>query len=321
MTLAIATDTQTELDIDLPRSKLYCRRLTKQAARNFYYGLKLLPEPKRSDMFALYAYMRHADDIADDECGRTPAERLDALEAWRTVTHQALAGDPPRGASLTNIANGSDAMLWPAFSDMAVRRRPPGRVFDDALAGHREDVAPKTFRTFADLHEYCYRVAGTVGIASIYVWGFDGGEETVDLAIARGVALQLTNVLRDLREDATRGRVYLPEEDLAQAELTRDDLHRGCAGQPTGCGEDRFRRRFRELMRFEVARAEEHYAKSRPLDGRIAPDSRATLCAMTEIYHRLLRKVAAEPERVLRQRVSLSFLVKLRVAWHATRVL
>src|SRR2546421_509718 len=212
---AVATD---EL---LRRSRRYCARLTRRQAKNFYYGLRLLPEPKRSAMFALYAYMRLVDDIADREDNRTVAQRPLELESWRSLTHAALSGE--------NLDGEHDA-IWPAFADMTRRFKLRSHIFDSVIAGQQRDLTPETFDTFEQLHEYCYQVAGVVGLASIHIWGFEGGAETEQLAVARGVALQLTNILRDLREDAQRGRIYLPREDLNAIGVTPDALRsgRGC---------------------------------------------------------------------------------------------
>jgi phytoene synthase len=289
----------------LERSRRYCEQITRAAAKNFYYGLKLLPEPKRSAMFAVYAYMRLVDDIADEEDGRSHEQRVADLEQWRRQTQAALAGQQPAAGA----ASGERDAVWPAFIDVARRYALPAPIFDAVIAGQCQDLAPITFGTFEQLHDYCYQVAGVVGLASIYIWGFEGGRETEELAIARGVAFQLTNILRDLREDAARGRLYLPREDLGRFGLSEADLQTADGGGA----------RFLDLMRFEIERAESYYAKSRELEQRIGRDSRPTLIAMTEIYHGLLKKVAAEPQRVLRERVSLSLLHKLRIGWRATR--
>lgn len=281
-------------------SRAYCERLTRSEAKNFYYGLKLLPEPKRSAMFTLYAYMRLVDDIADDETGRTVEQRIIALDNWRLRTHQILDGD------LSGASNAEP--IWPAFADMVRQYRMPRKVFDDVIAGQRQDLSPEPFDTFESLYEYCYRVAGVVGLASIYIWGFEGGAETEQLAIDRGVAFQLTNILRDLREDAARGRTYLPRTDLIEMNVTEDDLRGPTAGEAFG-----------RLMNFQIERAEHYYQISSPLEGRIQRDSRPTLVAMTQIYHQLLRKVATDPQRVLRERVSLSIVRKLMIGWRAAR--
>jgi phytoene synthase len=283
----------------LARSRSYCEQLTRAQARNFYYGLKLLPEPKRSAMFALYAYMRLVDDIADDEDGRSVDQRLADLESWRLQTHAVLNGHLPD----------TTHDLWPAFADMVWRNQLPASNFDEVIAGQRQDLQPTPFETFEPLHEYCYRVAGVVGLASIYVWGFEGGAQTEQLAIERGVAFQLTNILRDLREDASRGRMYLPQDELAAAGVDEEDIRSKRGGE-----------KFRQMMRFQIERAQAYYEKSAALETFIARDSRATLIAMTDIYRGLLAKIADEPERVLHERVSLSLFSKLRIGWRASRI-
>ena len=282
----------------LARSRAYCEQLTRLEARNFYYGLKLLPEPKRSAMFALYAYMRLVDDIADAEDGRTIEQRIAGLETWRLHTHAVLQG---RAAE-----DGRE--LWPAFADVVRRYKLPPTIFDDVIAGQKQDLTFEPFETFEQLFAYSYRVAGVVGRASIYIWGFQGGEETEFLAVQRGVAFQLTNILRDLREDAFKGRIYLPRQELETMRVSESDLRTGTGGK-----------HFLELMRFQIDRAEAFYEKSAGLENRISHDSRPTLIAMTEIYRQILKKVAYAPERVLRERVSLSLFSKLRIGWRATR--
>jgi phytoene synthase len=303
LTQTLPTDT-TSLD----QSRAYCEQLTRAYARNFYYGLRLLPTEKRASMYALYAWMRLVDDIADHEDGRSLDHRAAELELWRAQTHAALDGDLPRSAAgFTPPTLRESVLLWPAFRDMAARHGVPRKVFDEVIAGQLQDLSPIAFQTFDQLREYCYRVAGVVGLASIYVWGFRGGAETEELAIHRGLAFQLTNILRDLKEDAARGRFYLPLDETAGA-VSIDRLR---TGDVNG--------RFEEVMRAQIARAEDYYRRSAPLEDRIDADSRPTLVAMTEIYHSLLRKIARRPLRVLRQRVSLSVFAKLRIGYQALR--
>jgi phytoene synthase len=282
----------------LESSRRYCERLTRQAAKNFYYGLKLLPEPKRSAMFALYAYMRLVDDIADDEDGRTAEQRVAELEAWKAQTHAALAGENVEGGHL----------LWPAFCEVVRTYNIPALVFDEVIEGQRQDLEPVAFETFEQLRVYCRRVAGVVGLASICVWGFEGGKATEAMAVDRGIAFQLTNILRDLREDAGKGRMYLPREELARFGVSVEDIGEGNGGE-----------KFLEMMRFQIERAEGFYKSSRELEERIERSSRPTLVAMTEIYHSLLELIAADPGRVLKERVGLSAMSKLKIGWKALR--
>jgi len=289
----------------LAQSREFCRALTKREARNFYYGLKLLPEPKRGAMYALYGYMRLVDDIADDDAQRrTLAQRRADLDQWEAATRQAIAAAAGRG----ELPAGNP--VWPAFADMVRTYGVPAKVFDDMIAGQRQDLEPVAIPDFAALHEYCYRVASVVGVASLYVFGFDGGAETLKLGVDRGIAFQLTNILRDLREDAAppRLRCYLPADELARFGVTANALAGGQA-EPG----------FLELMKFQVRRAGEFYERSASLESHIQADARPTLSAMTAIYRGILEKIAAQPQAVLHGRVRLSKWAKLRIGWRAMR--
>ena len=306
MTAALRNEEMVGISADvLQKSRAYCRDLTRREAKNFYYGLKLLPEPKRSAMYALYAYMRLVDDIADDESnGRTVAQRKADLDQWERLTHEAIqAGAAEGGAELPR-----GHILWPAFSEMVRRYRVPTGLFDDMIAGQRQDLEPVAVATFQELHDYCYRVASVVGLASLYVWGFEGGDATLKLSVDRGIAFQLTNVLRDLREDAARGRCYLPREDLQRFGVSESELADGTMSDG-----------FLPLMRFQIERAEGFYRSSSPLEAKVRADSQPTLVAMTGIYHGLLAKIAEDPTRVMRGRVRLSTLSKLMIGWRAMR--
>jgi 15-cis-phytoene synthase len=298
MSVAAASRTPRTGPVSLAESRQFCEQLTKAQARNFYYGLKLLPETRRAAMFALYAYMRLADDIADGQDGHTPAQRIDALEAWANSTRSALAGNNP----------GDGCALWPAFIHLVQTFGVPGYVFEEVIAAQRQDIDLPVFENFKQLEQYCYRVAGVVGVASIHVFGFEGGQPTIALAIDRGTAFQLTNILRDLREDAGRGRIYLPRQELIEAGVSDKDILAG-----------HWSPAFAKLMDQQIERAREYYHRSAALESRIDRQSRPTLAAMTEIYRGLLEKMSADPRRVLRERISLSPLKKLRIAWRAAR--
>lgn len=292
--MVMTTDISSASTVSLQASRQYCRQITKQQARNFYYGLALLAEPKKSALFALYAWMRRVDDLADDEDGRTPGQRQGDLDRFQTATHAVFAG---------NVPDEQPGELWPAFADMVRTYELPADIFDDAIAGHRQDIAGSTFNRFDELREYCYRVAGTVGLASVYIWGFKGGEAARQMAVDRGIALQLTNILRDLNEDAARGRVYLSADDLGRFDLKAEDI---LVRRATPA--------FEQLMRFEIERAQDFFERSQPLEQLISPECRPTFNAMSEIYHRLLEKISADPMRVLHERVSLSAGSKIMIA-------
>ena len=282
------------------RSQAHCRRLACSQADNFRYAMRLLPAGKRAAMYTLYAWMRLTDDIADGDDGRTVSRRIEDLENWRARTRAAVDG---------RVDHTAAPSIWPAFADMVGRYRVPPQVFEEAIEGQRQDLDRASFDTFAQLLTYCRRVAGTVGVASIHIWGFEGGARTIGMAEDRGVAFQLTNVLRDLREDLQRGRLYLPRQELDQNGVRESDLR----GGGVGAGLEGFDR----LMKLQICRARSYFERSAPLEALVAPDCRATLRAMTRIYAGLLEKIAARPRLVLRRRVSLSALTKLWIAGRA----
>jgi 15-cis-phytoene synthase len=282
----------------LADSQNFCTGITRTQARNFYYGLKLLPDQKRLSMFALYAWMRRADDLSDGVRPDNINRRLE-LDAFRTWTHAAIAGEPIGDQAWPG---------WPAFVECVRQHNIPVSIFDAMIEGQLQDLAFSQPDTFEQLYDYCYLVAGVVGLASIHIWGYIGDAATESLAVDRGIAFQLTNILRDLTEDARNGRVYLPKVELQRFDVTPDQLVKGISSPS-----------FLRMMQYQIDRAEGYFYRSGPLDGFIAADSRCALQAMTEIYQGILRKIAVKPARVLRQRVRLSKWAKSMIALRAWR--
>ena len=211
-----------------------CQRLARRSASNFYFSFLLLPRQKRRAMCALYAYLRRADDLGDDE-HQSIDFRRSAVEKLRFDLEQALGGQS------------SDPILR-ALADTAARFHIPVEYLTAVLDGVEMDLSARRYERFEDLEEYCYRVASVVGLACIHIWGFSG-PAALEPARQCGIAFQLTNILRDLKEDAVRGRIYLPREDLARFGYTEAELKHGEADD-----------RFRKLIEFEAARAEKFYA-------------------------------------------------------------
>ncbi|MEU8797440.1 presqualene diphosphate synthase HpnD [Spirillospora sp. NPDC048819] len=260
----------------------YCEHVVRTQARNFSYGIRLLPAPKRRALSAVYAFARRIDDIGDDH--RAPAaERLARLAAERA--HLADPGAHP-----------SDPVLV-ALADAARRHPIPLEAFGELIDGCEADVRGGVHDTFDDLLWYCRCVAGTVGRLSLGVFGTSDPGTAVPRADALGVALQLTNILRDVREDGENGRVYLPAKDLARFGCT---LHRDEAGRLTDPPE-----RLVALVRFEASRAEEWYATGLRLLPMLDRRSAACTGAMADIYRRLLRRITADPLAALDTRTSL----------------
>ena len=282
----------------LAQSQAYCRQVTRLQAGNFYYGLKLLPPAKRAGMYALYAWMRLADDLADDSVHQPADRRIAALQVFRDSTHKAVADrTPPDADSWPG---------WPAFISCVHTFALQTDLLDAMINGQVSDISFKQPTTFNELRDYCYCVASVVGLASIQIWGYTDGPQTTAMAVDRGIAFQLTNILRDIREDASRGRCYLPIEDLACFDLHPDQLSAA-----------EYRSRAVELLRFEISRATDYFTRSQGLEDHISPDSRGSLWAMTAIYSGILRKISQNPAVVLDRRVRLGGLSKSLIALRA----
>jgi phytoene synthase len=266
--------------VSLGDSRAYCEQLTKAQARNFYYGLKLLPEPKRSDMFALYAYMRLIDDIADeDERARSCAQRSGRPRGrGAVVTRAVLDGDD-------RFAAGAGHEVWPAFADMARRHRLPGQLFDDVIAGQLQDLNPAAFRDVRPAPPVLLprRRHGRIGEHLRLGLRRPRGHAPARRSTAASRSSSRTSSATSARTPPAAAPTSPPTTSPPPG-VTPADLRAGRGGEP-----------FLALMRQQIARAESYYARSAELESRIAPDSRPTLVAMTQIYHGLLRKLAADP--------------------------
>lgn len=276
---------------ELVRAYEHCERLTGEQARNFSYGIRLLPREKRRMLSAVYAFARRVDDIGD---GDAPAdERLRGLDEVRAQLHA--------------MHDYRDDPVLVALADAAVRADLPLGAFDELIDGCRADVLGTTYHTFSDLRWYCRCVAGSIGRLSLAV--FTAGTPRPDaapVADALGVALQITNILRDVLEDAENGRVYLPKEDLDCFGVT---MRLDGNGTFADAEDDLL-----ALVEFEATRAMEWYETGLRLLPMLDSRSRACCAAMAGIYHRLLSRIMARPWLVLRGRVSLPPQEKLTVA-------
>jgi phytoene synthase len=280
----------------------FCRRTTRRARSSFAPCFLLLPRPKRRAMNALYAFMRHTDDLVD---GPEPAAvRRERLGQWRTRLEAALGHGPtsPVDAADDPGSGTAGAPVLIALADAARRFAIPAEHLVAVLDGVAMDLDGTTYETFDDLAVYCRRVASAVGLACIRIWGFRG-EGAFEPARKCGIALQLTNILRDLKEDAAWGRVYLPREDLRRFDYSVDDLTSGVVDE-----------RFDRLVSFEVDRARRLYRDGAELFDWLEPDGRRIFGMMITIYHRLLCRVDRARRLLFSERVGLSRCEKLRIA-------
>ncbi len=271
--------------MDLDEAYRECERITWTQARNFAYGIRLLPAGKRRGLAVIYAFARRIDDIGD---GAMPAEdKIAALE------HARLAlGD------LTAAGSGDPVLL--ALADVERNFPVPIGAFGELIDGCVADVRGTSYQTFEDLLYYCRCVAGSIGRLSLGIFGTSGDQEkAAELADSLGVGLQLTNILRDIREDYQNGRVYLPAEDLAKFDVALDMPDQSTPNQSAPP-------QFTRLIEFEAERARDWYATGMGLLPMLDRRSAACTGAMAGIYRRLLDRIAAQPAAVLRGRVSLS---------------
>jgi phytoene synthase len=299
------------VNVDADEAYTECERITWAQARNFAYGIRLLPPPKRRALAAVYAFARRIDDIGDGEL--PPAEKAARLEEARAQVFALVAatgGTLPAGVE-AGVPDESDPVLA-ALADAGRRFPIPLAAFGELIDGCLADVNQASYKTFDDLLWYCRCVAGSIGRLSLGVYGPTRPEKQNKLADDLGVALQLTNILRDVREDYRSGRVYLPAEDLA-----RFGIEFAPFGQPEPFPTAAQRARFAGLVEFEAARAREWYASGMRLLATIDRRSAACTGAMAGIYRRLLERIARRPSAVLEGRMSLPAWGKALVAAQA----
>ena len=278
-----------------------CRHIARSAAKNFYYGFLVLPARKRSALCAVYAFMRHADDISDDP-SLPIEERRAKLAAWMCSLGQVVEGERTDDPVLMALADTQRTFNIPLG---LLEKLVEGTAMD--LPNPRSDRptasahAPVRYETFDELYQYCYHVASVVGLVCIRIFGYRD-PRAEKLAERTGVAFQLTNIIRDVKEDGEMGRVYLPSQDLRRFGVDAVAINNGHAAAI-----------FRPVLEFEAERARELYGSAEELIPLIDDDSQPALGTLVEIYHRLLDRIASRQYDVFSQRVSLSTAEKLGI--------
>ncbi|QPC81404.1 phytoene/squalene synthase family protein [Phototrophicus methaneseepsis] len=272
----------------------YCEQMTRVHSRTFFVASSLLTEEKRQAVRALYAFCRITDDIVD-EPQRTTEQRLSALHAWES-TIMATTPDPNSLVSL-------------AWTDTQTRFHIPRGYAQQLIDGCARDIAQARYETFADLAEYSYGVASTVGLMAMHIIGFEG-EEALPYAVRLGVALQLTNILRDVGEDWQNGRLYLPQDELKRFGVTEEQI----AAKHVN---DQWRR----FMAFQIERTRQLYAESLPGIAMLAKDGRFAIAAAARLYEAVLKDIEAHDYNVFARRAHVSTMGKLvrlpRIWWQA----
>lgn len=278
------------MSMDLDQAYAECERIARREAKNFYYAFRVLPRHKRAAICAVYAFMRHADDLADDET-LPREERLRQTDAWLAAWHAAAASGE------------TDDPVFIALRDTQQRFHITTELLDQLVQGTLMDLTEPAgsvviYATFQDLYRYCYLVASVVGLVCIRIFGYSDSRAE-KLAEETGIAFQLTNILRDVREDAERGRVYLPLEDLKSHSVTMEELTAVRDSHQMTLDE-------RTLMEMQYERARRYYQAADALLPMIDADSRAALWVLVRIYRRLLEKIAAANYEVFSRRIRVS---------------
>ena len=272
------------MSTELERAYGYCQKITRSRAKNFYYAFMTLPANKRRAVYAAYAFCRLCDDIADED--HSSKEKRLLLSRTRDMLHQSRNGtvaDP----------------VFRALGDTATVYGIPAQYFQDIIDGVEMDLVHTRFQSFDELRTYCYRVASTVGLISIEVFGYKD-PRAKEYAIDLGIAMQLTNIMRDIKEDAQRGRIYIPMEEMARFGYSERELE-----------EEVLNEAFRNLMRYQVARARCCFARGRRLIPLLSPRARACPAVLIAIYSDILDRIEACDFNVFRQRIGLSTKHKL----------
>lgn len=281
-----------------------CKGITRTAAKNFYYAFLVLPRRKREALCAVYAFMRRCDDITDDPTLPVP-DRRQKLDSWLDALHQVQQGQPTDDPILLALTDAQRRFAVPAglLDELALGTAMDVAAGGDYAEAHTTSAPGLTiqYKTFEDLRLYCYRVASVVGLVCIHIFGYrDPAAEP--LAERCGLAFQLTNIIRDVKEDAAMGRIYLPEEDLAKFNLNAAEL----LATPDPA-------RFRPLLALEADRAREFYASGLDLIPYISEDSQPALWVLVTTYSRLLERIAEKQYDVFTAKVTLSTWEKLRI--------
>ena len=261
------------MDRELKAAYEHCKRVTRAEAKNFYYAFRTLPAGKRRAIYAAYAFCRLCDDIAD---GDLPVDEKRRLLA---ETRGRLGEDShPVFVALRDSIDSFDI---------------PVRYFHEVIDGVEMDLTRTRYGTFEELKVYCYRVASAVGLVCIEIFGYTD-ERAKEYAVDMGLAMQLTNIVRDVREDSLRGRIYVPLDELERFGYTEPDLERGVMNEP-----------FRQLMGYQAARAREHFERGRNIVPLLSADSRACLALLHGVYSRILDRIEAAGFDVYSGRVGL----------------
>jgi phytoene synthase len=281
---------------DLEQAYEECRLVTRREAKNFYYAFLTLPEAQRRAIYVAYTFCRYCDDSVDAE--HSLDEKLSLLSDLRRKLNECYQGH-------------TGEMVFLGLADIAEKYNIPEEYFQEVLSGVESDLVKTRYHDFEELRQYCYQVASAVGLICIHIFGFTHSRAK-DHAVDLGLAMQLTNIARDVKEDLDLGRIYLPQDELSRFGYSEEELRSGNVNQA-----------FVDLMRFQTQRARDYFSSGFQLLPYLSPRSRACPAVLGTLYSKLLDRIESVNYDVLNHRVSLSTTEKLRItsrAWLTSMV-
>lgn len=295
---------------EIEKAYEYCESVTKFHAKSFYFAAKFLPKDKRKAVFPIYAFCRHVDDEIDEIEAGNEAKAIAAVERWRRNLEGIYRGEV-RGWNDENEAENLQ-MVFAAWRDLLAKYEISQDLPLDLIKGVLSDTHTNRYENFGDLYVYCYRVASTVGLMSSEILGYSD-KIALEYAEAMGIAMQLTNILRDVKEDAAMNRIYLPQEDLRSFDVSEDQIFRGEMND-----------NFVELMKFQIERAREYYRKGERGIALLEKDSRFTVLLAARIYSKILDEIEKRNYNVFNSRAHTTKtqkLISIPKIWLAARKL
>lgn len=280
----------------------YCRQVTRRHAKSFYFAAKFLPRKKQKPICALYALCRHIDDEIDESGIRNEAEAIRAVENWKTKLNEVFSGakfPSQKDAKLGELQTEDQSYVLEAWRDLLKTYKIPQNLPLELIKGVLMDTHVKRFEKFEDLYVYCFRVASTVGLMSTEIFGYTE-QKTLEYAEALGIAMQLTNILRDVKEDARMGRIYLPQEDLRRFDVSEKQIFAAQSNE-----------NFVELMKFQITRARKFYKKAEQGIPLLEKDTRFTVLLACRLYAKILDKIEQQNYNVFTRRAHTNFSQKI----------
>ena len=280
---------------EIQRAYSYCESVTRSHAKSFHFAARFLPREKRQQVFPIYAFCRHVDDEIDELSEGDDRAAVEAVERWK-LRLQKVYSDSYDPSAEVDVGKRN---VFAAWRHMLSDYKIPIEYPLDLIRGVVQDTYKKRYRDFNELYEYSYRVASTVGLMSSHILGFSD-DRALDYAEAMGIGMQLTNILRDIKEDAERGRVYIPKEDLDRFGVDESEIFSGKMSE-----------RFKEMMVFQIARAREYYSKGEEGIHMLDADTRFTVLLASRVYGRILNEIEKIDYDVFSERASTSKIQKL----------